>query len=45
VDSLYFALDSQHPAFASMLAAQSCAFYFPSSLPELQLALYAVPTT
>jgi type VI secretion system protein ImpJ len=45
VDSLYFALDSQHPAFATMLAAQSCAFYFPSSLPELQLALYAVPRT
>ncbi|WP_287877471.1 type VI secretion system baseplate subunit TssK [Aquitalea sp.] len=43
VDSLYFALDAQHPAFAAMLAAQSCAFYFPSSLPELQLALYAVP--
>lgn len=43
VENLYFALDSQHPAFASMLAAQSCAFYFPSSLPELQLEFYAVP--
>jgi len=45
VENLYFALDSQHPAFTTMLAAQSCAFYVPSSLPELQLEFYAVPKT
>lgn len=45
VENLYFALDSQHPAFATMLAAQSCAFYFPASLPELQLEFYALPRT
>lgn len=45
VENLYFALDSQHPAFATMLAAQSCAFYFPSSLQELQLEFYALPRT
>jgi type VI secretion system protein ImpJ len=42
IENLYFALDSAHPAFARMLAARTCQFYVPASVPDVSLELFAV---
>jgi type VI secretion system protein ImpJ len=45
IENQYFALDSSHPAFKRMVAAHSCQFYVPSSIPDVSLELYAVLPT
>ncbi len=42
-DNVYFSLDSHHPAFAKMVAVQSCSFYVPLFVTDLKLEFYAVP--
>jgi type VI secretion system protein ImpJ len=42
LDNQYFALDSDDPAHARMLAARACQIYLPASIPEASLELYAV---
>ncbi len=42
LENQYFALDLNHPAATSMLAAGCCFLYVPGSLPDVQLELFAV---
>ncbi|KUY57105.1 type VI secretion system baseplate subunit TssK [Burkholderia sp. RF2-non_BP3] len=42
LDNQYFALDSNDPAHARMLAARACQIYLPASVPDASLELYAV---
>ncbi|WP_296224961.1 type VI secretion system baseplate subunit TssK [Ralstonia sp. UBA689] len=42
LDNQYFALDSNDPAHARMLAARACQVYLPASVPDASLELYAV---
>lgn len=42
LDNHYFALDAASPAHARMLAARACQIYFPASVPDATLQLYAV---
>ncbi|MGU7810650.1 type VI secretion system baseplate subunit TssK [Burkholderia sp. AW49-1] len=41
LDNQYFALDSNDPAHARMLAARACQIYLPASVPDASLELYA----
>lgn len=41
-DSHYFALDTRHPAFKSMMSARACQIYVPVSLPDVSVELYGV---
>ncbi|WP_387691804.1 type VI secretion system baseplate subunit TssK [Photorhabdus sp. RM71S] len=42
LENQYFALDLTHPAAKAMLAAETCAFYVPGILGDIQLELFAV---
>lgn len=42
LDNHYFRLDRTHPTFGHMLAARTCCFYVPLSLPDIQLEFYAL---
>ncbi|WP_179402245.1 type VI secretion system baseplate subunit TssK [Burkholderia guangdongensis] len=42
LDNQYFALDSNDPAHARMLASRACQIYLPASVPDASLELYAV---
>ncbi len=42
IENQYFAVDATDPGFARMIAARACQIYVPTSIPDIEIELYAV---